>query len=344
VGALYHLRTFQEVAGRRSFTAAGRALGLSQPAVSAHIRALERHFGCTLFELRQRRVALTTEGETLRAYTDRIFNLLADAERAVAASGGLEGASLHVAASATVAAHVLPGALRVLSERHPGLRLSVFVGSTPQVVAMVLAERAHVGLVEAPVDDSGLEVRALGRDELVLIVPPGHVWAAKKSVGADELRGARVLRRERGSATRAFIDLALARAGAPVQTPMEIGSWEALRAAVAAGIGPAWVPRSAAAADLAAGVVVGVETRDVELSRTLYRISRRGGRLTPAAEALLDALPLPSPPARSRTQPAARIRAAARSTRSRGGESPAGRARGPAHRQGSAKERSSSRR
>lgn len=294
VAPLYHLRTFHVVAARRSFTLAARSLGLSQPAVSAHIKSLERHYGCGLFELRNRRVALTTEGETLRAYADRIFNLLADAERAVAASSGLGQASLHVAASATIATHVLPRALRRLTTASPGIRLSVFVGSTPQVVAMVLAEQAQLGLVEAPVDDRDLDVRALGQDQLVLIVPPDHPWAAKKSVTADQLRGARLLRRERSSATRAFIDLALARAGAPVQTAMEIGSWEALRAAVAEGVGPAWVPRSAAVADIAAGAVVAIETKDVALSRTLYRISRRGVRLPPAAEALLDALPLPS--------------------------------------------------
>src|SRR3954453_7105653 len=98
---LYRLQTFHTVATERSFTRAARELHLSQPAVSAHIRALERHFGARLFAVRHRRVYLMAAGEALFTYTERVFNLPREAERAVAATQGLERGRLSVGASTT---------------------------------------------------------------------------------------------------------------------------------------------------------------------------------------------------------------------------------------------------
>src|SRR5438067_4747708 len=176
---LYYLRTFDVVASRRSYTGAARELHLSQPAVSAHIRALERHYGARLFETRHRRVYLTPEGEALRAYSERIFNLVHDAGRAVAATRGLEQGRLTVGASTTVGVYLLPGVLSAYATAYPGVQVSLLVGTTAQVVEHVVAERAPVGLVEAPVERRGVDVRVFGHDDLVRIAPPEHPWATR---------------------------------------------------------------------------------------------------------------------------------------------------------------------
>src|SRR5690349_1040470 len=106
--SLYHLRTFHEVASEHSFTRAGRRLSLSQPAVSAHVRALERVFGGPLFETRHRRAFLTATGETLFAYTQRVFNLLDEADQAVSAVRRANRGLLHLAASPIVGVYLLP--------------------------------------------------------------------------------------------------------------------------------------------------------------------------------------------------------------------------------------------
>src|ERR687883_391583 len=100
--SLYHLRTFHVVATERSFTRAAERLQLSQSAVSGHIRALERHSGPPLFVVPHRRVYLTDEGAALYEYTERVFNLLRDADRAVAATQGLERGELAFGASTTI--------------------------------------------------------------------------------------------------------------------------------------------------------------------------------------------------------------------------------------------------
>jgi DNA-binding transcriptional LysR family regulator len=282
---LYYLRTFDAVAARRSFTGAARALHLSQPAVSAHIRALERHYGGRLFEVRHRRVFLTAEGEALRAYTQRVFNLLADAERAVAATQGLGRGRLVVAASTTIGVYLLPLVLRRFRDDYPGIEISLLVGTSAQAVAHVRAEEAPLALVESEVDYPGLDVRPVRHDDLVLLAPPGHPWALRGHVSADDLRDQPVLRREAAAGTRTFLDHALARAGVRVRTEMELGSTEALKQAVIAGLGVAWVPRIAATHELAAGTVVEVATPDLELRRRFYRVTPAGARLPPAAEA-----------------------------------------------------------
>src|SRR5262245_25963037 len=123
--SLYYLRTFHAVATERSFTRAGQRLGLSQPAVSAQIRALERHYGGRLFELRHRRVRLSAEGEALLPYAERVLGLLREADDAVAATRGLERGQLALGASTTIGNYLLPPILARFRAAHPALRIEV---------------------------------------------------------------------------------------------------------------------------------------------------------------------------------------------------------------------------
>jgi DNA-binding transcriptional LysR family regulator len=287
---LYRLQTFHAVAAERSFTRAARQLHLSQPAVSAHIRALERHFGTRLFSVRHRRVYLTAEGDVLFTYSERVFNLLREAERAVAATQCLERGRLSVGASTTVGIYLLPPVLVAFAQLHPAVQVEVAVGTSGEIVARVLADEVPFGLVEAVVSHADLDVRPFAIDEMVLIVPPGHPWAPAGAISPETLRGTAILRREPGSGTQAFVDLMLAQAGATLDTAMVIGSTEALKQAVLAGGGVAWVPRSTVLREITAGTLVVVSVPALDLRRTLSVIQPRGALLAPAAEELLQLL------------------------------------------------------
>src|SRR6059036_3564576 len=121
--SLYYMRTFHAVAVERSFTNAGRRLSLSQPAVSAQIRALERHYGARLFDVRHRRVQLTPEGEAVLPYAERVLALLREADDAVAATQGLQRGHLSFGASTTIGNYMLPPVLASFRTAHPGLRV-----------------------------------------------------------------------------------------------------------------------------------------------------------------------------------------------------------------------------
>lgn len=296
--SLYYLRTFHAVAAERSFTRAGRRLNLAQPTVSAQIRALERNYGGRLFDVRHRRVHLTAEGEALLPYAERVFDLLREADDAVAATRGLERGRLSLAASTTIGNYLLPPVLARFTAAHPNLRVDVAIGTTAEVAARVAADDVPFGLVEAPVSHPGLDVRAFGHDEMVLIAPRGHPWARRDRADLDELRGAPLLRREAGSATQALVDNALGQAGLAMGVAAELGSTEALKEAVLGGLGVAWVPRLAVARELAGGDLAAVSVPGLDVRRTLSLISPLRRNQSPASRAFIALLDSGDDPAR----------------------------------------------
>jgi DNA-binding transcriptional LysR family regulator len=286
--SLYYLRTFQAVATERSFTRAGRSLDLSQPAVSAHIRTLERYYRGKLFETRQRRVHLTAEGKALFEYTTRVFNLLDEASRSVAATQRAERGLLRLGASPTVGAYLLPSLLGGFKHEHPGVEIAIAIGTSADIVADVVADRLPFGLVEASVSHQDLTIDPLGEDEMVLVVPPDHSLARGVEVDARELADVPLLRREAASGTQALVDSALQRAGVSPPTLMELGSPEALKAAVLAGIGVAWIPRLSIARELATKDLVRVRVHGLSVRRILSMVRRRDISLVAVAEPFLD--------------------------------------------------------
>jgi DNA-binding transcriptional LysR family regulator len=293
--SLYHLQTFHAVATERSFARAAERLQLADTVVSGHIRALERHYGTPLIAVRHRRVYLTDEGARLYEYAERVFDLLRDAESVVAARQGLASGPLPLGASTTIANHLLPPVLGCFARAHPDVRVTVAIGTSAQTVARVLAGEVAFGLVAVPVSQPELEVRPFATDEMVLIVLPEHPWAGETALRRDVLAGAPFLRREPGSATRALVDSRLASKGVAVATAMELGSTEALKQAVLADVGVAWVPRLTVLRELAAGTLVAVPVPGVDLRRPLSIIAPRGAPLTPVADELLRLLHLANP-------------------------------------------------
>jgi DNA-binding transcriptional LysR family regulator len=288
--SLYYLRTFHAVATQRSFTRAGRALDLSQPAVSAHVRALERYFGARLFEMRQRRVHLTAAGQALFTYTQRVFNLLDEAGRAVVATQRAERGLLRLGASPTIGVYLLPAMLAEFHAEHPEVQIDVFIGPTAEVIARVVADHLPLGLVEAPVSHRDLLVDRVGEDELVLVAPKNHPLARLRQVEPHELADVPLLRREAGSGTRALVDAALLRAGVNPPTLMELGSPEALKQAVLAGVGLAWLPRLNVARELATDQLAQVAVVDLSVRRVLSAVRRHDRDPLPVTHACLDLL------------------------------------------------------
>lgn len=316
--ALPYLRTFHLVATERSFTRAARGLALSQPAVSAHIRALEQIYGVPLFQIQRRRAFITPEGEALLTYTERIFNLVAEAEHAIAATHGLERGRLVFAASSTIAVHFLPSVLRGFRRTYPGIQLNMAVARSEDIVAQVLANRIPFGLVEAVVrQHQGVEVRPFATDQMVLIAPADHPWTLAGHVSRAQLRGTAILRREAGSGLRILLDRLLEEAGLRLETAMELGTTEAIIAAVRSGVGVAWVPRITVLRDAELGQLGVVDVPGLDLQRTLSVVTLRGVPLSGVAQAFLHMLPetdpRPAPPSTSRQ---ARQRSTRRPSRS----------------------------
>lgn len=286
--SLYYLRTFHAMAIERSFTRAGELLHLSQPAVSAHVRILERYYRTRLVAIRHRRVYLTAEGEALFSYTERVFHLLREADQAVDATRRAERGFVTLAASTTVGNYLLPPLLGILSRAHPSVEVDVRIGTTADAVQRIRAEDVPFGLVEAPVNHRDLAVEAVGEDEMVLIAAPSHRWARVRRVDPTELREEPLLRREARSGTQVIVDVALEQAAAAMPTAMVLGSTEALKQAVLAGLGVAWVPRITVLRELSERQLMAVPVAGVSVRRTLSLVRLHGVKLSPASEVLLD--------------------------------------------------------
>ena len=246
------------VADHGSLSAGARAAGMAQPNASRSISRLERHLGVTLLHRSTRGSTLTDSGllvvEWARTVVDAGHELL-DGARSLA-SGTTE--SIVVAASQTVAEHLLPAWLGALRTMHHDLRVEVHVRNTHDVLNELRDGRCDLGFIEGPRPPRGVNHLVVAHDELILVVPPDHPWARRRQpVTADELRSTPLVTREAGSGTRNALDDAL---GGPVRPALELSSNAAVRVSVASGTAPAVLSRLAVTEALAARTVREVPT------------------------------------------------------------------------------------
>ncbi len=284
------LRLFLAVAENGGVTRAAEAIAVSQPAVSKAVQDLERDVGVPLLERVGRGVRLTEAGEILADYARRIFVLAEEGRRAMEEVRGVERGSLAVGASTTIGIYLLPRALGAFHRRHPGIALSLDIGNTEQVLARLAAGELDLALVEGPVDDAAFEVVPYRPDDLVLIAAPDHPFARAGTVDPADLAAAPFLMREPGSGTRAVVEAALAARGIRPSVAMALGHTEAIKQAVAAGLGVSILSRLTVEREVAQGLLAVVPIRGAAISRTLLIARRRGSRPSAAAAAFLAGL------------------------------------------------------
>jgi LysR family transcriptional regulator, low CO2-responsive transcriptional regulator len=228
------LRAFHAVASQGSFTRAADALHVTQPTLSAQVKALEDAYGVLLFDRLGRGIATTELGRSLLEITRRYFSLEAEAEQLLAERRGLRSGHLRVGADAPQ--HAIP-ALAAFSRKYPGVRLSLSIGNSEEVLHGLFEHRSDVAVVADVAGEPRLVTLPLRRDRLIAFVPRGHPWAKRRSVRPVELAGPRLVLREPGSTTRHAFEAAMAEAGIVIGEILEIGSREGVREAVAAGLG-----------------------------------------------------------------------------------------------------------
>jgi len=289
------------VARLGSLGLAAQAHGISQPAASTRIRRLERRLGVTLIERSPHGSRLTPHGELVAGWAQAAVGAAAALDAGVTSLRERSDAVLRVAASMTVAEYLLPGWLTALRGRHRHTAVALTAGNSAEVAAAVLGGAADIGFVEGPDLAPGLSARQAGQDTLTLVVPPDHPWARRRSgITAAELARAPLVAREPASGTRRSLEAALrAQPGLERVPPVaELSSTTAIKAAVAAGIGPAVLSSLAVAPDLAAGTLRAVRVRDLDLTRRLLAVWADGRQLTgPAADLLAIAVSPAGPPA-----------------------------------------------
>ncbi|HUP97682.1 MAG TPA: LysR substrate-binding domain-containing protein [Usitatibacter sp.] len=231
---LTQLRSFHAVARAGGFTGGARLLHVSQPTVTTQVRFLEETYGAELFYRRGHKVRLTPLGEQLFELAQKIFALEVETVHLLEDSGELKSGHLRVGAVGPF--HVTEMLAR-FNQRFPGLQVSVRVGNSENVLAALVDYQTDVAVLAQFTEDRRFHSVPYSRHPVVVFVPRGHRFAARKSIRIAELAGERMILREEGSTTRKALDDALKRAGVTPRVVMEIGSREAIREAVIMGVG-----------------------------------------------------------------------------------------------------------
>lgn len=278
-----------EVAVTGSLGRAGVAHGISQPAVSARVRTMERLVGVPLIERTARGSSLTPHGVLVAGWARSVLDAAEVLDAGIASLRATSEQQLRVAASMTVSEHLLPRWLVRLAGERPETAVSLDAMNSAQVEQVVLAHRADLGFVEGPQVGEGLDSEVVAADRLVVVVGPAHPWTRRRGgVDAEELAATRLVQREPTSGTRTALEAALSAYGPMAAPLLELSTSSAVRSAVAAGAGPAVLSRLAVEDDLGRGVLVEVAVRGADLTRLLRAVWPTGQRPGGPARDLLQ--------------------------------------------------------
>jgi aminoethylphosphonate catabolism LysR family transcriptional regulator len=290
------LRAFHAVAVARSFTEAAQALGVSQPAVSMHVRALEEAYGVELLTRGRSGVATTELGRALLDTTRPMFSLEAEAAELLQRATALLRGRLRVGADGPF---LIVPVLAAFRRGHPHVALTLSLGNSSEVLRDLLDGRTDVAAFSDRVEDPRLFAVAAAKSAQVVIVAREHPWATRRGVRLRDLHGAPMVMREEGSVTRRAIEAALDRAAITPDVVMELGSREAVNEAVAAGLGAGVVIEAERGHDAR---LVALPLLDATIEHIEYVACLEERRRLRAVKALFDRVPrLPRSPKRKRS-------------------------------------------
>lgn len=282
VPELRSLELLVVVARTGSLSAAATELGITQQAASSRLRTTEALVGAPLLTRTRRGSTLTPTGELVVQWADRVLEAAEQLDVGITALRTDRRGHLSIAASLTIAEHLLPGwlvAIRAQQQKlgQPPTEITMTATNSTRVAELVAEGEVDLGFVEGPAAPDALRHRLVGTDELLVVVGPAHPWAqrSRRRLSARTLAATPLVVREAGSGTRTVLERALE--GLPTAAPaLELSSTAAVRSAVAAGAGPAALGAHAVRDDLATGRLVRIEVSGIDLTRRLHAIWRGG--------------------------------------------------------------------
>jgi len=281
------LAAFCAVVELNSFSLAAERLGVTQPAVSLQVRALEKRLGGQLLDRSGRRVEPTEAGRRLYRGAQRLLQLEEQllGEIGAEADGELSG-DLSIGASTGPAAIVVPLLLCEFQRAYPEVRVSLEVHDTQTVVDRVADRELELGIVGAARRHRSVRFEPFMRDEVILACPPGHRFAGR-TVTVDELQGESLIVMQAGAGVRQVVEDALKPLGTKLRSfdvRLELGLQESVRSAVRAGYGVSFISRAAVEAELAAGSIAEAQVEGMDATREISLVRGTGRVPTRAAE------------------------------------------------------------
>lgn len=284
----HQLRIFYAVVKNRSFTQAGNELLLSQPAVSIQIQRLEEQYQTKLFDRVGKKVILTEAGKTLSGYAASILDLSNQADSALQDLQGLKTGSLDIGAGLTLGAYYVPEIIKRFSKKHPQISIRMHLANSFQVTENILSFKEELGFVARVHHQERLTVFPFFREKLVLVTSCNHPIAGQKDLSIHDIEGERFILRERGSATREVTEETLQKFQVPITVVMELGSNEAIKAAVKSGLGISIMSSRVVLKEVKMKTLVTYTFSDTKMERDLHIVYHKDKYLSSSVRAFIQ--------------------------------------------------------
>ena len=287
---LWHLSIFKKIVDTKGFSSAARAINLTQPTVSSHIKELEGHFNCQLVDRIGKSTVPTKAGELLYAYTTQLLSLYEEAETAMTEFLGNIRGRLTIGGSTIPAGYILPKLIGSFLEQYENVQISLNSGDTEQIILDILEYRLELGIVGAQTERKRISQTKLVQDDMRLIVPAEPKWANKTHIEPDQLFDEPFIMREKGSGTLTSLQKSLAKIGKNPQalnTVAEFGSTASVIQGIKNGVGVSILSPIAVADELDAGRLKALTVNGLDLSRYFYLTTHRDRTPSPLCDAFM---------------------------------------------------------
>jgi DNA-binding transcriptional LysR family regulator len=300
---LSRLLTFHEAAEALNFSTAAQKLSITQPAVSAQIHNLEEDLGVKLFNRIGKVISLSEAGEVLRSYSRRIFRLLDEAESVMDELRQVRRGTLKIGTTTTYAGHIMPPLLSQFKAEFPMVKVVLHEGSSRDIAKRVAKLELEVAVVAYSGHLKNVQFNLLRQEELVLVLPPRHPLASRKSIAVKSLAKEKFILREKGSATQLIMRTLFRRHRINPPVVFETSNVDFIKEQVANGMGLSFLTRSAVAGDLASGRMATIRLKEENLKLEIFSAIRAGHELSQPARAFLDILTKSMPAIRKTSYP-----------------------------------------
>jgi len=290
---LWQLNIFCKVIELKGFSKAGKAVHLSQPTISSHIKDLENHFECKLIDRLGKETGPTKAGELLYKYARRMLALRDETETGMAEFQGKIKGRLVIGGSTIPGGYILPRLVGEFSTKHPDVTVSLIIGDTEQIIEDTISGTLELGIVGAESPDKRIKQEKLIDDEMQLIVTTGHKWAQKKRINLKMLLKEPFIVREYGSGTLKTINLSLMEKGyrsSELNIIAEMGSTAAVIQAIKSNVGVSILSTIAVAEELKAGTLKSLPIQGLNLKRSFYLTRHRHRSASPLGQAFVKFL------------------------------------------------------
>jgi len=286
---LQQLRLFEAVARHKSYTRAAEEIHLSQPAVSIQVKRLEENVGLPLFEHVGRRIQLTDAGRELYAASKDVLGRLTELDGAIDSLSGEVAGPLRVTA-VTSAKYFLPHLLGAFIRRYPDVEPKLMVANRASLLERVADNEDDLYVMGHLPDGLDVVEHPFLENIITVVASPDHPLARKRKIPLKQLTEERFLVRESGSGNRKVVDEAFEQRGLTITPYMELGSAEAIKQGVMAGLGISALSLHNLRLEIAAGQIVVLKVEGFPLRRRWNVVHRHGKKLSPAARSFLEFL------------------------------------------------------